>query len=340
MKLGGREAIRFFANPDKGCPALLIYGADSMRVALRRQQVITALAGENAAEEMRLMRVNGSDIRKDPAQITDGLKAQGFFPGPRVLFIDEAKDAATEALTTALSEWKPGDATLVVTAGQLAKRSSLRKLFEGHARAYAAAIYQDPPSREEIESLLSKAGIGQVDHGAMADLTALAQAIDPGDLAQTIEKISLYKLGDDTPVTSADIAASAPTTSEAGLDDALNLIAEAKVGEIGPLMHRLEGQGVNPTSICIGANRHFRILHRAASHPKGPEAGLMAARPPVFGPRRDRMARQARNLGVHKIENMLDIIMNADLALRSARPVPARAMLERAFIRIAMLAKT
>ncbi|NOX73219.1 MAG: DNA polymerase III subunit delta, partial [Alphaproteobacteria bacterium] len=90
--------------------------------------------------------------------------------------------------------------------------------------------------------------------------------------------------------------------------------------------------------ICIGATRHFKTLHLAASHPKGPEAGLSASRPPVFGPRRDRMVRQARAIGVYRLENMLGILTDTDLNLRSSRPIPAHAMLERAFIRIAMLA--
>ena len=131
-----------------------------------------------------------------------------------------------------------------------------------------------------------------------------------------------------------------PATIEADIDDALHLVAEARVAEIAQIMNRLEGQGVTPVSLCITAARHFRALHSAASHPNGPDAGLSAVRPPVFGKRRDRMARQARALGLHKTETALSILMDADLDLRSSRPVPARATVERALIRIAMLART
>ncbi len=339
MKLSGRDAVRYFGKPEAGRTGLLIYGPDSMRVALRRQEVIKALIGEKGDEEMRLSRMSGADLRKDPALLSDGLKAQGFFPGPRVVFVEEAADGITKIVQGALADWQTGDATLVVTAGQLAARSSLRKFFEGHPNGYAVAVYSDPPSREEIEAVLAKAGLHQIDADTMGDLTALSRSLDPGDFAQTIEKLGLYKLGDDSPVSSTDVAACAPATSEAVLDDALHLIAEARVGEIGPVMRKLEGQGLNPTSICIGATRHFRALHLAAAHPKGPEAGLSACRPPVFGPRRDRMARQARALGMYRLENVLGILTDTDLNLRSSRPIPARAMLERAFIRIAMLAR-
>ncbi len=339
MKLSGREAERYFSNPQKGRAGLLIYGPDSMRVALRRQEILRALVGKTADEEMRLTRLAASDLRKHPARLSDALKARGFFPGPRAVFVEGAADGLTKTITAALSDWQADDATFVVTAGQLAARSSLRKFFETHNNAYAAAIYADPPSRAQIENILIKAGVTQVGPEAMASLTALSRILDPGDFAQTMEKLGLYKLNDATPVSSGDIAACAPATIEAALDDALNLIAEANVAEIASVMHRLEGQGVNPTTICIGATRHFKTLYLAACHPKGPEAGLMAARPPVFGPRRDRMARQAGALGARKIENVLGILTDTDLALRSSRPVPARAMLERAFIRIAMLGR-
>ena len=340
MKLGGRDALRHFQRPDPALAGTLIYGADAMRVSLRRQELLKALLGDNAEEEMRLTRLNGGDLRRDAALLNDAVKERGFFGGQRAVFVSDATDAGADAVRAALEDWQPGDATIVVTAGSLAARSALRGLFEKHPNAAAVAVYDDPPSREEIEGLLAKSGLKGVDGDAMRDLSALATSLDPGDFAQTVEKLALYKLGDSTPVTGADIAACAPATIEADIDDALHLVAEARVAEIAQIMNRLEGQGVTPVSLCITAARHFRALHSAASHPNGPDAGLSAVRPPVFGKRRDRMARQARALGLHKTETALSILMDADLDLRSSRPVPARATVERALIRIAMLART
>ena len=67
MKLSPREAPGYFAKPDPASTGLLIYGADAMRVALRRQEVIRALIGEAGEEEMRLTRIAPADLRKDPA---------------------------------------------------------------------------------------------------------------------------------------------------------------------------------------------------------------------------------------------------------------------------------
>ena len=78
MKLSAREADGYFARPDADKTGLLIYGGDAMRVALKRQQVLAALLGPNADEEMRLTRMAGGDLRSDPAQLVDAIKAVGL----------------------------------------------------------------------------------------------------------------------------------------------------------------------------------------------------------------------------------------------------------------------
>ncbi len=337
MKLTGAAASRYFARPDPDRAGLLIFGADAMRVALKRQEVIAALVGPAGEAEMRLTRIPGSDLRKDPSLVQDALKAKGFFPGPRVAFIEEASDTLAPILAAALADWQKGDASLIVTAGNLTKASALKKLFEDHPAAYAAGIYDDPPTREEIEATLQKAGLKDIGTAAMADLTALSRDLDPGDFRQTIEKIALYKWGDTTPLTPDDVAACAPLTIEAEVDDVLHAVAEGQAVTVGNLMRRLQGQGVNPVTLCIGALRHFRALHAAASDPGGAAAGLARMRPPVFGPRRDRMLQQVQGWGMHRLESALQILIETDLALRSSSRAPAMAVMERALIRLSMM---
>lgn len=339
MKLSGVAASRYFARPEPDRTGLLIFGADAMRVALRRQEVIAALIGPEGEGEMRLTRIAASDLRKDPAALADAMKAVGFFPGPRAVFVEEATDAAAPAVTAALKDWRPGDAQLVVAAGGLNAKSALRKIFEAHPNAYAIGLYDDPPSREEIEDILHRAGLRAIAPAAMTDILALARSLDPGDFRQTIEKIALYKWNDSTPLTSAEVAANAPATIEADVDDVLNIVAEGRAQELGPIMRRIEGQGVLPVTLAISVLRHFRALHAAASDPGGPGAGLGRLRPPVFGPRRDRMQAQASKWGMFRLEEALKVLIETDLTLRSASKAPQMALMERALLRLAMMAR-
>lgn len=334
MILKGIEASRYFAKPDPSKAGLLIAGADSMRVALKRQEVIAALVGPEGEAEMRLTRLPAANLRKDAASLMDAIKAVGFFPGPRVVFVEDATDGLTATITAALKDWRPGDAQIVVTAGALTAKSTLKSIFEKHPNAFSAMLYDDPPTREEIEDALKKAGLTQIGSDAMTDLNTLARALDPGDFRQLLEKISLYKFGDSTPLIPAEIAAMAPATIEAEVDELLHVVADGNAAEIGPLMRRLEGQGVLPVTICIQALRHYRALHLAATDPGGPAGGLQKAR--VFGPRRDQMLRQARRVPPYAFETILALLLDTDLTLRSASKAPQMALMERALIRVAM----
>ena len=318
----------------------MIYGTDPMRIALKRKEVIKALVGPNGEEEMRLSRISAAVLRKDPALLNDALKAQSFFPGPRVAFLEEASDIIAPIVSAALEDWRDGDAQMIITAVQLRAASPLRKLFENHPNAYAVAIFADPPSQNDIRMAVEKAGLPQLPQDVFQDLMSLSRNLEPGDFQQTLDKVALYKLNDETPVTIEDIEICAPLSHEAAIDDILNSVAEGKAQDIGPIMERLVSQGIQPVALCIGATRHFKTLFTIAADPSGVGAGIRRLRPPVFGPRRDRLLRQAQSWGVVKAKKAVKMLTDLDLTLRSAgQTAPSAALTERAMIRLAMMVR-
>ncbi|CTQ32545.1 DNA polymerase III subunit delta [Jannaschia rubra] len=326
MNLRGAAALKYFARPDPASAGALIYGGDAMRVALRRQELIANLAGPQAEEEMRLTRLSGAEAKADPTAVLDALKAVGFFPGLRVVFVDGVTEAQAAPILTALDGWAPGDAALVVTAGALKKTSKLRKAFEAHGKAVAVGLYDDPPTPEEIDAAIAAEDLRLTD-AARRDIEALARSLDPGDFRQTLTKIALYSGGEE--VTPEAVALMAPATMDAGMDDVILAAAEGQAARIGPLMQRLEGQGVAPVTLVIFATRHFQQLHAAATGTAQP-----------WGPNREAMARQARAWGTPRLEQALALLMDTDLTLRSASRAPQMAVMERALIRLAMMART
>lgn len=341
MKLSPRDSLGYIARPDPSRPGILLFGADAMRVADRRIKIIANLIGPEGEGEMRLNRIQGADVRKDGALLFDALKEQGFFPGQRCVFVEDATDTCAKPIDAALNGWRPGDAVLVVTAGQLTAKSALRKVFESHPQAYALGIYNDPPGREEIEGIVRESGLAIPDRDAMDGLVALAQTLEPGDFRQTVQKLSLYKYNDTSPLTAADITACAPASTEAAIDDVLDIVAEGQQQKLGPVMRRLEAQGTKPTELMIFALRHFKTLHAVSSAPGGVSAGIGALRPPVFGPRRSKLERQAGRWRVQKLEMAIGMLVDTDLQLRSAgQTAPDMAVVERTLLRLTMLGNT
>jgi DNA polymerase-3 subunit delta len=288
---------------------------------------------------MRLTRIAASDLRKDPALVNDAVKAQGFFPGPRVALVEDATDGLSKLMTTVLEDWREGDAQLVVTAGQLTAKSALRKVFEGHSNSVGIALYDDPPNAEDVQILLDAAKLAIPNRDVMDAIMAMAHSLTPGDFRQTIEKLGLYKRGDPEPLSVADVALLAPQSADVDVDDILVVVAEGNSQMIGPVLRDLYAQGVLPITLCIGAMRHFRQLHVVASDPGGPGQGIGRLRPPVFGPRRDRLVRQASQWGRDRLERAIAALTDTDLTMRSASHAPQHALMERTLIRLAMMAR-
>lgn len=340
MKPGAREAAAFLRKPDPARAGVLISGDDPMRVAMRRQEMLAALLGPGAEAEMRLVRIAGAELRRDPAALMDATKAIGFFPGQRAVLVEEATDGLAEVFAGALEAWRPGDAMIVATAGALGAKSALRKLFEGSPVAVGIVLYDDPPSAEEIGAVLAGAGLGErVGGEARAAILAWGRALDPGDFRQMIEKLGLYMHGSGAEVTLADVAACAPQSHEAETDDLIAVVAEGRAAEIAGVLRRLYAQGVGPVALCIAAQRHFRTLHQVACTPGGAAEGAGRLRPPVFGARRDALIRQAQAWGTDQAERAIMLLVETDLQLRSASEAPGHALVERALMRLAMMVR-
>ena len=107
--------------------------------------------------------------------------------------------------------------------------------------------------------------------------------------------------------------------------------------KISQIINRLRSQGVLPVTLIIAATRHFKILFSIATNQKGTSTGAAALRPPVYGPRKERLINQAQTWGPEKIKSAIKIITATDLQLRSRnQQAPQMALVERLFIRLAM----
>jgi DNA polymerase-3 subunit delta len=338
MKLVGAAAARFCARPDRTTVGALIHGADAATVAARREALLAALLGPGAAAEMRLEALPAASLRADPAALDAALRAQGFFPGPRAVVVGEATDAQAETLLAALAEAARPDAFLLVCAGELKAKSTLRQGFEAHPRAAAMACEIVAPDRAAIESALSQAGVRAATAEAVAALEELGRELDSGELRQLIAVIALHHGDDPAPLPPETVAACAPPDPGAETDAALAAAAEGRPAELRLLLARLASGGTGGVGLAIAALRHFRMLHRLAAEAGGEgwESAAARLRPPLFGARRDAAIRQARRWTPAALEGAIAALLEADAAARGGSAGPAAAMVERALMRLAL----
>ena len=71
-------------------------------------------------------------------------------------------------------------------------------------------------------------------------------------------------------------------------------VAGGQAGKIAGLMARLLGQGQAPSGLAIAASRRFRQMHQLRSAPEGPDVAANRLRPPLGGPRRQKVLEDLR----------------------------------------------
>jgi DNA polymerase-3 subunit delta len=317
---------------------VLVSGEDGAEVAAARAGLLLALAGPEADAEMRLARLSGAEVRRDPALLLDAAKATGFFPGPRAVWVEDATDGVAPALAAALDAWREGDARIVLTGGALTAKGALRKLAEGRRDAVAITLYDDPPTEAEVAERLREAGLGAVTPEARDALVALAQGLPGGEMRGLLERLALHQAGAAEPLRVEAVEALSPREG-ADLDEVLAALTDGPPALLARRLAQVAAQGTGPVAVAIGAARHLRAVLAVASDPGGPQAGLAGLRPPVGGARRAAIERAARAWSRPALERALREVVALDLRLRGGRAgaPPERALLERTLLEVARL---
>ena len=340
MKLNPQNLQKFIDKPDPSRAAILFYGTDTMRVALKRQEYLENLLGPNAEQEMRLTRLTNDEVLKNQSGIFDTIKSTGFFPGQRAVLVENTTDKASKIIIDCIKAWKPNDAHIVITSGTLKPSSQLRKNFENHEQILAAPIYDNPMTEMEIKKELSRANIQIMDPSVIDIVYGLSKDLEPGDFRNTLEKIYLYKFNDKSPLSAKDISACRPISAEANLDDMIYAVADGKTHKISSIFNRLKAQGVQPVTLCLSFQRHFKLLLRLSIYEGTQSEAISNQKPPIFGPRRNIILNQLKLWNVKNLKTALAYFVELDIGLRSiSTQSPVEAITERTLIRVAMLAK-
>ncbi|MEM7500310.1 MAG: DNA polymerase III subunit delta [Pseudomonadota bacterium] len=335
MKIQGRAAERYCAAPDGTHGGLLLHGPDASLIAERRQVLVATLT---EGDPMRVTRLDPAEARKDPAMLYDALRSRGFFAERPVVLIEGAGDALTEAAGPALDDLSGEDGILVLAAGLLPARSSLRKLFEGARHLAALGLYPEAPDIETLRRDLSEAGLSAgMSTEAAGLLEAYAAEADRGSLTRTLERIALYGLEAREPLGADAVAALLPASAEAETERLIGAVAAGRAGETTARLRRLFSGGMTPVTVLIQTSQHFRQLF-SASVAGDPGAALDRLRPRPFGPRRDAMLDALRRWDSARLETALRLLHETDRLLRSGGQRPGQALLERCLIRLVIMA--
>ena len=138
MKIQPASADSFAAAPPPAIRAALVYGPDVGLVRERADALIKSVAG--ALDDPFRVAPLLSNI--DGASLYDEAAAMAFGGGRRAIVIRDANESLSDALERFLDAPPRGDTLVVLSAGDLAPRSGLRRLCEERDNAAALALYE------------------------------------------------------------------------------------------------------------------------------------------------------------------------------------------------------
>ncbi|MDA1097564.1 MAG: DNA polymerase III subunit delta [Proteobacteria bacterium] len=342
VKVANRSIEAFLGAPGAGIVAVLVYGEDNGLVRERAARLAAAVV-DDANDPFRVAEVTAAMLKEAPTRIFDEMAALSLTGGRRLVRLGGAVNGNCAAIQAVLDDpaISATDSFLLVEAGTLAPRDSLRKLFETSTRAAAIACYLDDGRALEalIVEIMGHRGL-QVEPSAMAYLCSHL-GTDRQITRSELEKLALYKgqnggavslndaeanVGDGAPMARDDVALATASGDQAGLDRALM---------------KCRAAGESPIAILRAVFRHLERLHllslKAAS---GGDLGhlIKSHRPPIFFKHQPLVRRQLQDWRPRRLAQALAILIEAELDCKTTG-VPADAICGRALIRIANAAR-
>ena len=338
MIVKSHEADRYAASPPKGLMVALVYGPDAGLVQERAEKLLKSVVPD-LTDAFNVADLSETTLLADPARLADEVAAISMMGGRRVVRVRGAGNDLADLFESFLDDPK-GDALLVIEAGDLAKTSALRKLFDGHKTAAALQCY--PDSLRDLGDVVREALRAE---GLSIAPDALEEAVsrlgsDRGVTRREIEKLQLYMHGQKQ-VALEDVRAVMGDEAEVRSESACDAAAGGDLARLDRELERLWASDTQPAQVIRSAMGHFQKLVQAReSTARGESLDLVMKRlrPPVHFSRSTAFKAQAQRWNTDKLGEALDMLLEAEVLTRTTG-VPSEAVAGRALMNIAAMAK-
>jgi DNA polymerase-3 subunit delta len=339
MKVAADRIDGFVRAPDDAARAILVYGPDTGLVR-ERADALARTVVKDLSDPFLVAELTPAHLREVPTLIADEAAAIALTGGRRVVRMRDATDAIAAQVEQFL-EGSPGDALVILQAGDLNPRSALRKLCEDSPNAAAVPCYADDERSLErvIHETLAAENI-RVSADAMAYLCANLGA-DRGLSRSELEKLALY-VGAGNEVSLADAASSVGNSSALSLDDVVMAAAGGDATAADRALSRSYAEGSNPVTVLRAMARHLMRLQLARGkidEGATPEVAMKALRPPVFFKAAGPFRNQLRQWNSTRIAQALSLVLEAEQQCKQTG-MPADSLCGRAILQISRLGMT
>jgi DNA polymerase-3 subunit delta len=220
--ISNMTADAFVKRPPRETRFFLVHGNDEGLIHERVKGLVkAALAGD--ADPLRLTRLDGDAVARDPGALADEVYAISMFGGSRAVWIEAQARDLLPALSPLFAR-PPQDCAVIVEAGSLKKGTSLRAAFEKAENAASIECYPDDKRALgpliEAEARAAGLAIAPDARDYLMGLLGSDRMTTRGEIA----KLTLYARGKErieVEDVEAIVAEAAPSSLDALIDGAL-----------------------------------------------------------------------------------------------------------------------
>ena len=351
VKITASRIDRFLQNPGPDISGILLFGPDQGLARERAVQLAQSVV-DDLGDPFRVVELTGAAIKADPAILGDEARQLSMTGGRKVIRVMEATDGITPAFGDFL-DGSEGESLVIVEAGNLGTRSSLRKLFQKAGNAASIGCYED--DARGLIGIINET-LGRYGLTATPDALAFLSANLGGNRLVTrgeLEKLALYAGGvqgrngaaEGSPsktVTLADAMACIGDSAGMSLDLVASATANGDSAGLDRSLERAFNEGVSPIGILRAVVRHLERLHLALGMVDNGDTfdrALSKLKPPVFYKFKSDFLNQMRRWQTDRLAMALDLAMEAEIDCKSTG-FPGAAGCHRALMRIAQAARS
>ena len=282
MKIPTTNADSFVRSPPANLRVALFYGPDEGLVRERSEKLGQHIVPD-LTDPFLVSELNGIGVVADPARLPDEFSAIALTGGRRLIRISQATDEITQVIKFILQDC-PGDALVVLQAGQLGPRSLLRKLAESETLAAAIPCYSDDALNLEklIHDTLAPDNIRITSQATRWLVEQLG--VDRAISRNEIEKLAIYA----GPNSLIDVDTAIAGTSDnyaSSINELIYAVGDGNTHIIDRLLMQHFQSGTSSIAILRALTRHLMRLEAAfvrISEGHQPTKVIKSLRPPVF----------------------------------------------------------
>lgn len=314
MKIAPKLIEGFVKRPAPESLAVLVYGPDEGLVR-ERMNALTSHVVKDIHDPFNVAEFPGSALAENPSRLMDEAMAMSMLGGRRVVRIHSAEDNTTSIIKATLEALKPADAFVVVSAGNLSPRSSLRLLFESAENAAAIPCYVEDARDigRVIADSLRAAGFTISSEA----LTLMAgQVVGDRAMARSeVEKLITYMGTTQKSISLEDIIACTGDHAALSMDDLARNVASGQFAEAERILRHILSEGLPAVTALRSLQNYFMKLHITKSRmEKGEtkEQAMGKLKPPLFFKVKPAFESQLSGWSLPQMENALTLLASVE----------------------------